>query len=245
MSTTPKREPRSALRQPWMIPVGAQEPLYHELVKIHECRSNDGISIDWLVTPQVKKTFLSTTRYGDSATGASFYSLFQHAIHFWQVRNIQETLLPVIDPRITHCASGRAIEWSFTNWAVRHPFLTKHGDSVSIMYAHELKRTRRWKFDVYCRNGSPALYFHIHDGKTKPEKPVLLKTTIAQLHFFQFALEKGVLAIIYAKLPEIQEHMRTTLRSRKREGKHKKRRKLTANPDAWIACASGSDTFNL
>lgn len=95
-----------------------------------------------MATSEVKKTLESPDRYGDSGTGVSFYALFERNKLFWTADKQFNIIIPICDPDVPNTASGRAIEWSFTNFALCQPFLCSSGLSVSQAYAHELKRTR-------------------------------------------------------------------------------------------------------
>ena len=216
-----------------------------EQVLIHEC-SDESRIIRWFSTEDVRQVLESLSRYGDTPNGTSFHTLWEEAKLFWTSARIIEYLLPIIDPSITNPASGRVIEWTHTNYAACKPFLDMLGENVANAYGFELKRTRRHKFDCYCRRGSPFVYLQVFDADGEP-KSKLLRTSIAQLHFFEFAVRRGTLRYIDAHLEEIRAHMSRTLSARKKEGKKRKRQKLCAQDKSseWIATASGSETFDL
>lgn len=234
---TPKvvRISKSKPRPPWMplptecdtVPDGlvlihsCSEPKLHKECSAAACHvdsSTGSDTIDWLVTDEVRKTLMSSCRYGDTSTGVSFATLFQQIKRYWTPSLIRKILVPVIES--TFEASGRVIEWAHTNYSCCHGMVDSIGMSVSQCYADELKRTQRRKFDTYVRVGSPFVYLRV-DGK-------LLRSSVAQLHFFKWTTSRGILDTIMDKLDDIRKHMRETLSERKKQGHRSKRRKLCA-----------------
>ena len=75
----------------------------------------------------------------------------------------------------------------------------------------------------------------------------MCRTSLAQMYFFAWTMERGNLTFIMDHVHDIKRHMRATLNARRMEGRSKKRQKLCAKDkgNTFAASASMSGVFKL
>ena len=120
-----------------------------------------------------------------------------------------EEALPILTG--TSPISLRLIDWFVTNYSkkfnVSYPLLTE-GDERQFMvhfhYKRELKAYSKRLFDPFCRR--ERIRFQIHGS------PPLEETTVGQLNFFRWAIEKGVVRYILENAAAIETDMNTSFR---------------------------------
>jgi hypothetical protein len=133
---------------------------------------------------------------------------------------LQEHLVPRLDR--VHPCSLRNIDWAVVDYARAKEIVYVHkvpdtanatADKTIIdvheEYASMLRQCKRQNFDPFRRR--QRVYFTITPGGV----PTTYATTVAQLHFFKEAHEKGFLTYAETHLEEIIEHMAETLRASK------------------------------
>ena len=120
-----------------------------------------------------------------------------------------EEALPILTG--TSQVSLRLIDWFVTNYSkkfnVSYPLLTE-GDERQFMvhfhYKRELKAYSKRLFDPFCRR--ERIRFQIQGS------PPLEETTVGQLNFFRWAIEKGVVRYILENAAAIETDMNTSFR---------------------------------
>jgi hypothetical protein len=122
-----------------------------------------------------------------------------------------EEILPVLTG--TSPVSLRLIDWFVTNYSkkfnVAYP-LVEAPDTparqflVHFHYKRELKAYSKRLFDPFCRR--ERISFQIRG------QPPIEETTVGQLNFFRWALEKGVVAYIIEHAADIERDMNTSYR---------------------------------
>lgn len=120
-----------------------------------------------------------------------------------------EEALPILTG--TSPISLRLIDWFVTNYSkkfnVSYPLLTE-GDERQFMvhfhYKRELKAYSKRLFDPFCRR--ERIRFQIQGS------PPLEETTVGQLNFFRWAIEKGVVRYILENAAAIETDMNTSFR---------------------------------
>lgn len=122
-----------------------------------------------------------------------------------------EEVLPILVG--TSPVSLRLIDWFVTNYSkkfnVAYP-LVEATDApprqflVHFHYKRELKAYSKRLFDPFCRR--ERISFQVRG------QPPIEETTVGQLNFFRWAIEKGVVAYILAHAVEIEHDMNTSYR---------------------------------
>jgi hypothetical protein len=116
--------------------------------------------------------------------------------------------------------SLRLIDWFVTNYTKKYNItylLNGAPYSVYFHYRRELKAYSKRLFDPFCRR--ERIRFLVHG-----EEP-LEGTTIGQLNFFRWAIEKNVIPYILEHAEEIEKDMNTS--NREHYSKDKKDEELT------------------
>jgi hypothetical protein len=122
-----------------------------------------------------------------------------------------EEVLPILTGASP--VSLRLIDWFVTNYSkkfnVAYP-LAEAPDAparqylVHFHYKRELKAYSKRLFDPFCRR--ERISFQIRG------QPPIEETTVGQLNFFRWAIEKGVIAYILAHAAEVEHDMNTSYR---------------------------------
>ena len=121
-----------------------------------------------------------------------------------------EEVLPVLTG--TSPVSLRLIDWFVTNYSKKfntcYPLEESDGSSrvfmVHFHYKRELKAYSKQLFDPFCRNDRIRFQVYGH--------PPIEETTVGQLNFFRWAIEKGVLGHILEHAADIERDMNTSFR---------------------------------
>jgi hypothetical protein len=103
--------------------------------------------------------------------------------------------------------SLRVVEWFVTNYSKKFNVgytLDDRQFIVHFQYKRELKAYSKRLFDPFCRRERIA--FQIRG------KPTIDETTVGQLNFFRWAIEKGVINYILEHSSEIEKDMNTSFR---------------------------------
>jgi hypothetical protein len=121
-----------------------------------------------------------------------------------------EEILPILTG--TSPVSLRLIDWFVTNYSkkfnVSYP-LTADGEGirqfmVHFHYKRELKAYSKRLFDPFCRR--ERISFKVRDHAAIEE------TTVGQLNFFRWAIEKGVIRYIIDHAADIERDMNVSFR---------------------------------
>jgi hypothetical protein len=107
----------------------------------------------------------------------------------------------------TSIISLRLIDWFVTNYAKRHNIGYVFGGQefmVYMSYKSQLKAYSKKLFDPFCRR--ERISFQIR-GQAPIEE-----TTVGQLNFFRWSLEKGVIRYILANAADIERDMNISFR---------------------------------
>lgn len=124
-----------------------------------------------------------------------------------------ETLLKVLSPETK--VSLRLIDWFVTNYSKKYNTTFMLGATpfpVHFQYKRELKAYSKRFFDPFCRRD--RIEFSVRG------QAALTNTTIGQLNFFRWAIDKQVIDYILAHSEEIEADMNNSFRDhyKKEEG---------------------------
>ena len=123
--------------------------------------------------------------------------------------------------------SLRLLDWLVTNFSKKNgtSYLLKKSNGkiidfiIYIEYKGQLDGHSKKKFDVFCRGERITLLDH-NDNE--------IETTVGQLNFFRWAIDKKVLDYATEHLKEIELDMTKSLKNKyKKKGKNQERRKRT------------------
>jgi hypothetical protein len=107
----------------------------------------------------------------------------------------------------TASVSLRVVEWFVTNYSKKFNvtyLLDSKQFIVHFQYKRELKAYSKRLFDPFCRRERIA--FQVHS------QPKIEETTVGQLNFFRWAIEKGVVSYILEHATDIERDMNTSFR---------------------------------
>jgi hypothetical protein len=139
--------------------------------------------------------------------------------------------------------SLRAVEWLVTNYSkgikiVLFNEKTKKYIDIHNDYEIQSNYFKRNSFDPFCRHNRIYFFWKLKSLKTNEMENVVMLTTIAQLNFFKWAHENGILEYASANKNDIQGAMESVLSKVSREKKLckqngivRKRRELTRTVD--------------
>lgn len=113
--------------------------------------------------------------------------LFNHLVHFFDQPYHFSQLEPVLTRKLPF--SLRALDFFVTNYAVKHNILL-NGISIHSDYRCMLKAFSKKLFDPFCRRDRISVQF-----ACDPQRRTFC-TTVAQLAFFRWAIQKGVLQYV-------------------------------------------------
>lgn len=116
-----------------------------------------------------------------------------------------EAVLPVLTGQSP--VSLRVIDWFVTNYSKKfnvNYLLEGRQFMVHFHYKRELKAYSKRLFDPFCRR--ERISFQIRG------QPPIEETTVGQLNFFRWAIEKGVLNYILEHATTIEHDMNTSFR---------------------------------
>jgi hypothetical protein len=115
-----------------------------------------------------------------------------------------EEILPILQGK--SAISLRLIDWFVTNYAKKNNIsyiLNQRQFLVYFHYKRELKAYSKRMFDPFCRR--ERIMFQARGYEA-------FVTTVGQLNFFRWALEKDILTYIKANLESIEKDMNTSMR---------------------------------
>jgi hypothetical protein len=115
-----------------------------------------------------------------------------------------EVLLPILKGESP--MSLRLIDYFVTNYAKKHNTSYLHGNRQFLVYFHykrELNAYSKRLFDPFCRRERIMFQAKGHEG---------FVTTVGQLNFFRWAIEKQILQHIAENREAIEKDMNTTLK---------------------------------
>ena len=107
----------------------------------------------------------------------------------------------------TASVSLRVVEWFVTNYSKKFNIgyaLDERQFIVHFQYKRELKAYSKRLFDPFCRRERIA--FQVRG------QPKIEETTVGQLNFFRWAIEKGVIRYIHEHASDIEKDMNTSFR---------------------------------
>lgn len=116
-----------------------------------------------------------------------------------------EEILPVLTG--TSPVSLRLIDWFVTNYSKKFNvsyLLDSRQFMVHFNYKRELKAYSKRLFDPFCRRERISFQVRGH--------PPLEETTVGQLNFFRWCIEKGVLRYIMENAADIERDMNVSFR---------------------------------
>ena len=115
-----------------------------------------------------------------------------------------DIILPILQGKST--ISLRLMDWFVTNYAKKHNvsyILNQRQFLVYFHYKRELKAYSKRLFDPFCRR--ERIMFQIRGSEA-------FVTTVGQLNFFRWALEKDIIPFINANLEAIEKDMNISMR---------------------------------
>jgi hypothetical protein len=124
---------------------------------------------------------------------------------FYNLPGRLEEVLPILTG--TSPVSLRLIDWFVTNYSKKYNvsyLLEDKQFMVHFQYKRELKAYSKRLFDPFCRR--ERISFQIRG------QPPIEETTVGQLNFFRWALEKNVIRYILEHSAEIEHDMNTSFR---------------------------------
>jgi hypothetical protein len=146
-----------------------------------------------------------------------------------------DEILPVLTDKSD--VSLRLIDWFVTNYSKKHNvsyLLNGRQFAVYFYYKRELKAYSKRLFDPFCRR--ERIRFVIRGA------PPIEETTVGQLNFFRWAIEKGVLTYILENAAAIETDMNRSFRehySKEPESKtptgRRKRKEMSASAVKTVA----------
>lgn len=139
-----------------------------------------------------------------------------------------ERILPVL--RSESAVSLRLVDWFVTNYAKKHNVSYVLGQRNFLVYFHykrELKAYSKRVFDPFCRRERILFQARGHEA---------FVTTIGQLNFFRWALEKGIMEYVEAHRATIEADMNHSIREH-----YARTESSTGSEGANSANSSGSD----
>jgi hypothetical protein len=126
---------------------------------------------------------------------------------FYNQPGRMEEIMPILTG--TSPVSLRLVDWFVTNYSkkynVSYP-LEEDGKQflVHFHYKRELKAYSKRLFDPFCRRERISFQVRGH--------PPIEETTVGQLNFFRWAIEKGVLRYIIAHAADVERDMNVSFR---------------------------------
>lgn len=144
--------------------------------------------------------------------------LLMHSVaQFFKMRKNLDVMLPIIQGKSP--ISLRVIDWFVTNYSkkknVYYQLKAKDGSIrpffVFLDYKQQLKGYSKKKFDPFCRR--ERIEFLDHENNP-------IETTVGQLNFFKWAIQKGIVKYIEKNLKEIETDMNNSIRQiyKKKDG---------------------------
>jgi hypothetical protein len=124
---------------------------------------------------------------------------------FYNLPGHLEQILPILTGRST--VSLRLIDWFVTNYSKKHNVSYLLEDKqflVHFNYKRELKAYSKRLFDPFCRR--ERIRFEITADRSIEE------TTVGQLNFFRWAIEKQIIRYITEHSEEIERDMNVSFR---------------------------------
>ena len=115
-----------------------------------------------------------------------------------------EVILPILQGKSP--ISLRLIDWFATNYAKKHNvsyILNQRQFLVYFHYKRELKAYSKRLFDPFCRRERIMFQVRGHEA---------FVTTVGQLNFFRWALEKDIIPYIQENLEAIEKDMNVSMR---------------------------------
>jgi hypothetical protein len=115
-----------------------------------------------------------------------------------------DAILPILQGKSN--VSLRLIDWFVTNYAKKYNIsyiLNQRQFLVYFHYKRELKAYSKRLFDPFCRR--ERIMFQTRGNEA-------FVTTVGQLNFFRWSLEKDILTYIFANLEAIEKDMNTSMR---------------------------------
>ena len=178
-------------------------------------------------------TVAATTPTGAAAVPTTGYTsqndlLLNNLLHFYSNRAHLTRMLQIItgESRI----SLRIVDWFATNYAKKnytvYGIMDAHGSvtrfKVYVDYKLKLKAYSKKRFDPFCRWDRINIPY---------ENGTFIETTIGQLNFFKWAIEKRVLEYIEQHYDQIEKDMNA-------RNSTSKRKELNATADSTTSSAS-------
>lgn len=125
-------------------------------------------------------------------------------MNFYKSKDNIDKIANVIDKETDY--SLRVIEWFCNNYSKKHDTLYKLSDgtpfNVYLSYKSQLDSYQKKQFDPFKRKHKGFEIFTIRSGKEST-----IETTVGQLNFFRWCIQKNVLEYVQKHLKEIKEDM--------------------------------------
>lgn len=135
--------------------------------------------------------------------------IIQWLQEFYNQPGVLEKIMPILlgESKI----SLRLVDWFVTNYAKKNNtsyLLSDRQFVVHFNYKRELKAYSKRLFDPFCRR--ERILFQVRGAEK-------LLTTVGQLNFFRWAIEKNILSFIEEKLDDIEKDMNQSIREHYKE----------------------------
>ena len=182
-------------------------------IKIYEHQANQKNATNIVA----KKNFSSK----DDLLMESLTEFFTHQ------KNLNQ-MLPIVTKRAN--ISLRILDWFVTNFAKEEPVVYTFNDKIFNVYnsyKDQLTAYSKKRFDPFRRRCQKEDGEQIDVGiKFWYARDKFIETTVGQLNFFKWAIEKNVLAYVVENLSDLVNKMLITTKKEKGTDEHKKEGKV-------------------
>lgn len=136
--------------------------------------------------------------------------LLMHSVsQFFKIKKNLDVMLPIVQGKSS--ISLRVIDWFVTNYSKKNNvFYNLKGRDGNIKpffvfldYKQQLKGYSKKKFDPFCRRERIDFIYHSNNS---------IETTVGQLNFFKWAIQKGIIKYIEKNLEDIENDMNNSIK---------------------------------
>ena len=165
--------------------------------------------------------------------------LMESLTDFFTNKNHLNQMLPIVTKRAN--ISLRILDWFVTNYAKEVPIIYTFNDKIFNVYnsyKDQLTAYSKKRFDPFRRRCQKEDGQQVDVGiKFWYTQDKYIETTVGQLNFFKWAIEKNVLAYVVDNLPDLVDKMLTLTKTNKKE--KVKKEKTDAKPQKTLSSPKG------
>jgi hypothetical protein len=145
--------------------------------------------------------------------------LMESLTDFFTNKNHLNQMLPIVTKRAN--ISLRILDWFVTNYAKEVPIIYTFNDKIFNVYnsyKDQLTAYSKKRFDPFRRRCQKEDGQQVDVGiKFWYTQDKYIETTVGQLNFFKWAIEKNVLAYVVDNLPDLVDKMLILTKTNKKE----------------------------